>query len=382
MARIGVIRADVSPLQIDDLEQVSRHNPSTEPSGQERVVRRPTVAEVEAVLADETSGAGAAIEGGTISFNLVVGAGNDAIRLRTAASDAFVVYLIAQTTYTALADLVTAINVAISGSGITCAENRAGDGIILESDTKGVDSYVESDTVANGSEANTDLAITNGEVRTMVPAATLITDTLPVGGPLDASGATIEASGAATAASSLAPIPVARGTTEAVADAIAPQFFETAVFIESFQVGTISGFASASFNPDSRRVPPLADGAACEVVEDDGSTAFTAALPSITSATLDSPGAGDVTIAGLNMGSAGDPNSETQETVVKFSGTGTPRGGDLVIPQALITATAGGVVSATSIVVPAALNPDGFATTDTEVEVRYRSLATGSEALA
>jgi len=381
MARIGVIRGDVSPLQIDDLEQVSRHNPSTEPSGQERVVRRPTVAEVEAALADATTGAGAAIEGGTITINLVVGAGNDAIRLRTAAGDAFVTYLIAQTTYTTLADLIVAINVAINGSGITAATNRAGDGIILESNTKGVNSYVESDTVANGSEANTDLAITDGEVRDMPSAAAFITDTLPVGGPLDVSAATVEAVGAGTNANALAPIPVARGTTEGVADAVAPQFFETAVFIESFQVGTISGFLNANFNPDSRRVPALADGAAIEVVDDDGSTTFTAALPSISSATLDSPGAGDVTIAGANMGSAGDPNSETQETVVKFSGTGTPRGGDLVIPQALIVSN-GGTVSATSIVVPAVLNPDGFVTTDTSVQVRYRSLATGVEALA
>lgn len=387
---IGVIRGDLpGPVLLSGLEPVSQHNPPTEPSGQEVYISRPTVAELEAVFADPTVGLGAAIEGGTISFNLVVDGTNDTLKLKTAAADAFTDALIAQTTYTNLTDLVTAINAALDAVGlaVTCYANRAGDGIVLESNEKGATSYLESDTDANGSTANGDLAITDGEVRTLVDLASdLITDGLPVGGPLDVSTATLEASGTAEAAAALAPIPVARGTTAAVANAIAPKIADTPVAVDSYLAGQISDLLNASFNPDPRRNPALADGAAVEVVEDDGSTDFATAnaLPAITSATLDSPGAGDVTIAGTNMASVGDPTGERKEVVVKFTGTGAPGGPTdaLVLSQELIEAN-GGTVTATSIVVPAVLNDQGgFATTTTSVQVLWRSFASNIEPLA
>lgn len=387
---IGVIRGDLpGPVLLSGLEPVSQHNPSTEPSGQEVYVSRPTVAELEAVFADADVGLGAAIEGGTITFNLVIDGTNDTLRLKTSAAAAFTDVLIAQTTYTTLADLVTAIQAALdlAGVAVTVYENRAGDGIVLESNTLGVTSYLESDTDANGSTANGDLAIADGEVRTLVALASdLITDGLPVGGPLDVSAATLEASGTTTAAAALAPIPVARGTTAAVANAIAPKIADTPVAVDSFLAGQISDLLNANFNPDPRRNPALVNGAAVEVVEDDGSTDFATAnaLPAITSATLDSPGAGDVTIAGTNLAGPGAPTAERKEVTVKFTGTGTPGGplDGLVLSQELIEAN-GGTVTATSIVVPAVLNDQGgFATGTTAVSVKYRSFAAGPEDLA
>lgn len=369
--RVGVIRGDLSgPLFLADVEPVSRRNVSVDPPGQERYVGRPTVAEIEAALSDATTGAGAVLNGSDISgtFPLTINGTNDDLKLTTASGVAFVTYSIANAAYADLAALLVALNAALAGSGVTARENVAGNGIALESDTYGVDSYIENDDVAGGSTSNTDLGLADGAVRDMPAATDFITDCLPVGGPLDVSTATVNGVGAGTNASALSLIPAARGTTVAVADAIAPAFADTQVAIDSFLVGYMSEYRSASFNPDTRRVPALADGAAIEVVEDDGSTPFAATLPTITSSTLDSPTAGDVTIVGTGLG------GEAHETQVKFTG-------DVVtlLSQARIEA-AGGTVADTEIVIPAALIP-GAATTTTSDQVQVRQRVSAVDAL-
>jgi len=382
--RVGVIRGDMpGPVLLADLESVSGRNVSTEAPGQVRYISRPTVAEVEAALADATTGAGATLAGSTLAFNVtVVAATSDDLLLKTSAAAGFTTYTIAAAAYTNLTDLLAAINAAIAGSGITARENVAGDGIALESDTKGVDSYVENDTIANGSNANTLLGLADGDVRDMPSAATFITDALPVGGPLDVSTATIEAVGAGDNANALSLIPTARGTVAALAEAVAPLLIETPVVEDSMRAGHLSSLLSANFNPDPRRSPALVNGAAIEVVEDDGSTPYTVGLPAITSATLDSPGAGDVTIAGTDLSGPGDPTAERKEVTVKVLGTGTPDGGDLSLSQDIIEAN-GGTVTATSIVIPAVLNNlAGWATGTTSVQVKMRSYASATEALA
>lgn len=360
--RLGVIRGDLpGPLFIADLEPVSRYNPSVEPRGQERYVGRPTTAEVEDALAG-ASGAGAVLAGSDISgtFPLTINAGNEDLKVKTSSAAAFTTVTIANAAYAALADLVTAVNAALVGTGITCRENVAGNGIALESDSYGVGSYIENDSVAGGSTSNTDLGLADGAARDMPSASDFITDCLPVGGPLDVSTSTVNAVGAGTNANALNLIPSDRGTVDALADALAPQFIETPVALDSFLVGNMADLLSANFNPDTRRVPALVNGPAVEVVEDDGSTPFSLTLPVASSATLGSPSAGDITIAGTGLGDA-----ERNETTIKVTGDVTT-----VISQVVLE-NAGGSVSDTSVVIPASLIP-GAATTTTFVQVRVR----------
>lgn len=374
--RVGVIRGDLpGPILLADLEPVSRYNPPTEPRGQERYISRPTTAEIEEALADATTGAGAVLDGSDISGSFpltVTPATDDDLKLRTAPTPApFVTYTIAGATYNTIPEYVAAINTALgSGSGITCRLNVLQNGIALESDTYGVNSFIENDDEAGGSNANVESGLADGDIRTMAPASDFITDCLPVGGPLDVSTATIVGvGGAASNANALALIPAARGTVTAIAGALAPQFIETPVALDSFLVGNIADLLSANFTPDSRRMPPLATGAAIEVVEDDGSTTFAATLPTITTSTLDSPTAGDVTIAGTGLG---DP--ERNETVVKFTGDV-----ETVVSQQVLEA-AGGSVSDTAIVIPASLI-SGAATTTTSDQVKVRQRVSAVDAL-
>ena len=375
--RVGIIRGDLpGPVFLADLEPVSRYNPAIEPRGQERYVGRPTTTEIEVVLADPTVGAGAAINGiadlaGSFPGLTITLGVDDNLRIRTAPTPApFVDVVIAAGVYGNITDFITAINTALrtAGVGVTAflsvVPGGAEERVTLESDTKGVGSYIQTDTVANLSTFNAPCLLPDGDTRTMAAAADFTTDCLPVGGALDVSVATLNAVGvAATALLALSYIPFARGTHTAVADALAPQLVETSAALDSFLVGNLADLLSASYNPDPRRQPPLVSGPAIEVVEDDGSTTFTATLPTIVSSTLNSPGAGDVTIAGTGLG-----NPERNETVVRFNG-------DVVttIVQQVLEA-AGGTVSDTAIVVPASLIP-GAAITTTFAQVKVRQRA-------
>jgi len=359
--RVGVIRGDLpGPVFLADLEPVSRYNPPTEPRGQERYISRPVTSVVEAALSNSTTGAGATLNGSDISgtFPLTIDATNDDLKVKTSATAAFTTVLITQAAYATLASLVAAVNTALTGTGITARTNVAGNGVALESNTYGVNSYIALDTVLNGSVANTPLGLTDG-ARTMPSAAAFIADCLPVSGPLDVTAVTIKAVGASTNSNALNLIPDARGTVTAVADALAPRLVETPKVLDSYLVGNMADLLSANFNPDPRRRPALSNGPAISVCSDDG-TAFSLTLPTTSSATLDSPTAGDVTIAGTGLG---DP--ERNETVIKFTGDVTT-----VITQQVLEA-AGGTVSDTAIVVPASLIP-GAATTTTYAQVQVR----------
>jgi hypothetical protein len=239
--------------------------------------------------------------------------------------------------------------------------------VAIESQTKGVNSVIGIDSTGNGSVANTPLGFGASAItRTMPAASAYITAANPVNGTLNVSTATINGVGASTNTNALTLIPTSRGTTTKVADAIAPQFAETSTAIESFLVGMISEYRNAAFNPDSRRGLP--SGAAISVVQDDGSTAFTAiaGLPTLSVADLNTPTTGALTLTGTFMGVY-----DKKETKVRVTGPGINK----TLYQRAIE-VAGGSVSATSIVIPASLIPGATLTTTTaRVQVRHRVTA-------
>lgn len=96
---------------------------------------------------------------------------------------------------------------------------------------------------------------------TAVTAATIITATVPVGGSLDVSIATIDAIHGSIAAL-LLPAKVD------LQDILAPFFDETEVFQQSFREGKLAFFVDPAFTYGG------VSGAALEVVEDDGDTAY------------------------------------------------------------------------------------------------------------
>jgi len=370
--RLAVIRADLpAPIYIADLEQVSRRNDPVDARGQERYLSVPTTAVVEAALGDASTGVGATITATAAPTSLTIDNTNKVLRLKKSSTASFTAYTFAEAVYASTDALVAAINTALSGSGIRAF--KAGTVIVLESETHGVNSYLELDTVANGSTANTNLNFANGSVRTMPSAATYLTAAGIPGGPLNISQATLEAVGAGTNTRALEPFyDAADPRAFVVANAIAPIFAETDVALDSFLVGMLSQYRSASYDPDPRR-SSVAAGAAVAVLEDDGVTAFTTAntLPTITSAVLSG---GVVTISGTGLGNENGRGSYGNGAVVKFTGVGAVR-----LEQRAIV-HAGGRVLPSQIVVPASLIP-GVATTTTSVRIQVRQRLSNTVAL-
>jgi hypothetical protein len=193
-------------------------------------------------------------------------------------------------------------------------------------------------------------------------ASGLITATNPIGGPLNVSSAAI------TAVSGLGSATATQVT--ALQGMLAAHFTETDVAIKSFALGNLSKYLEATFTPDSTRRPALAQSAAIAVVQDDGMTAFTFAVPNITAATLSG---GILTILGTGLG-----NSEYYDTTTvdifgpALSG---PTASYKLSQKAILHAT-GGIISATEIVIPASLIP--AAVTGSTVRVKFSTLASNS----
>lgn len=92
-------------------------------------------------------------------------------------------------------------------------------------------------------------------------ASALVLATVPVGGPVDVSSATI------TGVAGLGSATNAQVT--ALQDLLAPKFVETTVAKASWTSGNLKKLRNASFTPDPNR---FATGAAVVVVQDDGVT--------------------------------------------------------------------------------------------------------------
>ena len=361
--RVVVIRGDIpGPIFLADLEDVSQYNPPTEPVGQERYLSRPTsttFGQVMGVYAPATLASGA-----NIVFPLAIAPGNDVLKIRSSALAAYTSVTIPAAVYADVTTLLAAINSVLPAGFVavplaTSPTNR----IALQTVAAGAGTYIQIDSVAGGSTFNTPAGLAVGGASKTVPsAATVILATIPVGGPVDVSPATIRTQ-------------VGAGLTAAqvsgLQDGLAPYFIETDVAIKSFQVGYLSDLRNAAFNPDPNRIPAIVSGPAIAVVADDGVTPYMAPVPTLTNAQFNVPVPGAVTLTGVGLAGPGAPNSEVVATRIKLTDAtlADPR----YLDQAIIT-NAGGTVSATSIVIPAALVPAGIKV-GSKAQVRFTSLA-------
>lgn len=360
--RVAIIRGDLpQKVLLADLEPTSQLDVPVEPVGQTRYVDRPQVAALTALLAAQVPAS--IVSTGDITFPLTINAGNQTLKIKGAAADPFTTVLITAAVYANITTLLAAINVALAATAFRATTHPLfpTTRISLYTLAKGEGVRIQNDTTAGGSTANTPLVLgAGGQIFTVPTSAALVTATVPVGGPVDVSAATVRTQlGAGLQAAPLL----------LVQDALAPRFAETDVAIKSFQVGDLAKFKSASFNPDPSRLPALTTGAAMVVLADDGVTAFTAPVPTLTNAQVNTPVAGAVTLTGVGLASKGSPNAEVRGTKVKFFTAPEAR----VLDQATIVA-AGGTVSATSIVIPASKVPSGVVA-GTKVQVLYTSLA-------
>ncbi len=370
--RVGIIRGDMpGPVFMADLEPTSQTNFPTDPAGQSRYVSRPDVTNVTNVM-NANVGAGFSSVG-NLTTPITINGGNQTLRAKIASAASYSVILIPTGVYSTLAALVAAANPVLAPLGMALEINPVNTArLVLYSLTFGPGSFISIDTTGNGSTFNGATAANfgaGGGSFTVPSVSTLITATLPVGGPLDVRATTLR--------TQLGPA-LTDAQVSAVAGSIAPQFVETEVAIRSFGVGDLHELLSPVYTPDPTRLPALTLGPAITVVQDDGNTLFTAPLPIITGAVHNTPNPGDLTISGSGMAVA-EPYG-TLGTTIRITNPTT--GAFVRVTQKIIQATLSGgtqgSVSPTSIVIPASLigGSTGFGSvTGNQVELQFGSLA-------
>jgi hypothetical protein len=396
---VGVIRGDMpGPIWIGDLEPVSQTNFPVEPVGQTAYISYPNATALTNYLGGlDPDGDPAKFQGSggvpagmigsaAVTFPLTLSGANNTLSLQSSSTGSFHSYVIATGTYANMTSLLAAVNTALTagGSGANATKDTAtGTFFVLQSNALGVGSYIGVNA-SGTSTFNTPSNLTASTHFQMPTAASIITAMLPVGGPLNVSSAAI--------LTNLGASPAAAGAV----NLIAPQFTETTVAVQSFQIGVMSKFLESTYNPDPRLLPALAYGPAITVVQNNGSSLFTAPLPIITGAVHNSPNTGDITISGQDLGNSESfTATEVRITGVAGLGKAAPviRLGQHVIVNTLTGGTQG-VVSPTSIVIPASLltySPPGkpfppvpvtagtaLGVAGSTVEVQYTSLANGN----
>jgi hypothetical protein len=336
-----VIRSDLkNPLFISDVEPVSQTNPTTEsPKGQARYVSRPNRANIQKYL--DAQG----LNELTRSTGWTVGAGwAGTYNSFTHTSGT-----------TALSNTLAAVALQVYSLTVTITGRTTG--TVTVTFGGGTTGAISATTTTSITASTTDnLVITpstgfDGTVALSVKveiAADLITATVPgyAGGAVVP---TVDIS--ATAIKAVIGL---SGATDAQVDAIQNMlgyhFVETDTVKKSVLAGCLRGYRSSSFNPDSRgdlNHPPATAGQAIKLVQDvnhhsTSTTDFIVLTPFITGLTL----SGSLTISGASGGLAGYGLYEPTIIISGFGGRH--------ITQAQILA-AGGTVSDTSIVIPAAL---------------------------
>lgn len=394
---VGVIRGDMpGPIFIADLEPLSQTNFPVEPFGQTAYVSRPSATQLTDYLGgldpnyDNTpyqgsGGVPAGVQGSAaVTFPVTITTGvNDTLQFKNLSTASYSSAVVAGGTYPNMPTLLAALNTAMAPFGIGSAttDSATETYIVIQSSVPGVGSFIE----IGAGDINATLHLSTSQTFTMPAATTIINGLLPVGGPLNVSAANV--------LTYLGASPAAQGAVAI----IAPQFVETLVAIQSFQVGVLSKFLETTYNPDPTLLPPLPNGPAITVVENDGMTTYTAPLPFIASAAHSTPNPGDITITGTDLG-----NSEFfyATTVTVTAGTSQPgvKPAVITLPQQLITSTftggTQGSVSATEIVIPASLltySPPGnpfppvpagsspaLGVAGSLVEVQFTTLANGN----
>ncbi len=187
----------------------------------------------------------------------------------------------------------------------------------------------------------------------------IITASAPVGGPVDLSSATIKGVSGLSGASAT--------QVAAIQRLLGVYIVETDVAIKSFLYGNLSKYRNSAYTPDPNRLPASA---AIAVVADDGVTPYTFAVPTLSSAAINTPTAGALRITGSGFTALG-----LSKIVVKLYG---PVVKDLTSDT--IT-SAGGSVTSTQIDVPASLVV-GVAAGFSSVRVRVNDILSNNFAVS
>jgi hypothetical protein len=275
--RVGIVRTDLGEgVYIADLRSAVQYNPVLEPRGQSRTIRQPTNAELSAVL--EAYPAPLVLLGSDTNASVDTSV-NDTLRIRVNAQSAYTVIAVTSGATTAKTDIRDDLNAAFLSNSLPFIATIEGTNqiqIATIDPNLGPIAGLDIDLFANGSTLNTPLGFTDGATLTGASTAadltTLKAAVYPTSTTIDVSESTIIgglAAGANLSAGDQADL------AAAIADLVAPLLYETGHVLQSFKNGILGELVKSTFQPGGTRAG-LPAGVGAHVVENDGSTTFTA----------------------------------------------------------------------------------------------------------
>jgi hypothetical protein len=274
--RIGFTRTDIGPLYIDDIENRSQRNFSSEPRGQSRYFARAASADLEAAL-DQWAilSARATDVAATVDTSV-----NDTLRIRQNATDAWTTITVTSGAGTAKTTIRDDLNAVFQAplAPLPFIASIVGTNQIqidtVATDNSGPSARLEIDTNVASTLNNAIGYAAGGVILTGLTVAALEAAIYPGGTVVDVSAATINALSTFADLTAAQQALIRDGDNEnGIADVAAPRLVETGLVLRSFAYGVISQLRSATFQPGGTRIG-LPAGAVGSILEDDGVTAF------------------------------------------------------------------------------------------------------------
>lgn len=255
-------------LYIDDIENTSQRNFSSQPRGQSRVLRRPTDDEVLAVMSDHAI---VTIRGTDTNAAVDTTVANGTkLNIKDSAAAPYTQVTVTSNAALAKTQIRDELNIAFRNAGLRLvARVDRSNRLIIETTVGGPDAYVSISAVSPSAGALHTVLGLAAATTTGLSLAALRTAVYPTAVTINVSSATI----LALSTFSLLTAAAQTALVDAIADLIAPSFTETSLVLLSFVNGVFGKAADAGFRPGGARIG-LTAGPAIACLDDDGVTPF------------------------------------------------------------------------------------------------------------
>lgn len=266
--RVAIVRSDISSVYLDDVENKSQRNFSSEPAGQSRYFKKPTDAQFLASLVEK---AFVTIRGSDTAATVDTSVANGTkLNIRDTSGGAYTQVTVSSSATAAKATIVSELNTAFANAGLRLTARISGTNqVTIDSTVGGPTSHIQISAASPSTGAlHTVLGLATTTVDGLSVAA-LKTAVYPTGVTVDVSTATI----AALSSFSLMTAGAQAALVTEIADLVAPKLVETGPVLLSFVYGKLSKLKAASFQPGGSR-SGLPAGIAAAIVADDGSTVY------------------------------------------------------------------------------------------------------------
>ena len=143
--RVAALRTDIGHLYLDDIENSSQRNFSSEPAGQSRYIHSPTDAELAAVL---KSYAFVTRVGSTASpFDTTIADGT-ILKIKASAAAAYTSITVTSGAAVTAAQIVVDLNLGFTNAGLPFRARVSGANVAIDSTIGGPAAYIQMDTTA------------------------------------------------------------------------------------------------------------------------------------------------------------------------------------------------------------------------------------------